>query len=392
MRPLAIVFGLNYTARLGMIRAAGMAGCDVVVISTAKKESVAKMIDAKSKYVVEYHVCPNLDDEKLLILIEKYRTSSRDVFLLPTDDYPASVIDKHINELKSDFFLPHINFTPGEVVRIMDKKRQKDLAEKSGFDVAKSWTLVNENGRYKIPEGVEYPCFAKPQASYAAFMKSLMRRSNSESELKEVLDEFVSHGYTLPILVEQFIEIDHEYVVDGVSLSGKSIHPLMIEKGLIYKGVTATGRIINTRSLNEVNERLSTFFKLLGFTGVYDLELFESKGKIYFNELNARIGACGYAFIKSGMNYPQMLMAYLKDGEEPSNFVFESDGRTFASEKACLQLYNAHSISIIDYIKNLRSVDFRFLKDWSDIKPYWNYLSSLYLPLLVRRLLKKIRI
>ena len=36
-RPLAIVTGKNYASRLGMVRAAGMAGCDVVVVQTQLK-------------------------------------------------------------------------------------------------------------------------------------------------------------------------------------------------------------------------------------------------------------------------------------------------------------------------------------------------------------------
>ena len=32
--PLAIVIGRNFTSRIGMIRAAGEAGCEVVVIQT----------------------------------------------------------------------------------------------------------------------------------------------------------------------------------------------------------------------------------------------------------------------------------------------------------------------------------------------------------------------
>ena len=48
-----VVIGRNYTSRLGMIRAAGMAGHYVIVIKTNGRPG-SKDIDAYSKYTKEY--------------------------------------------------------------------------------------------------------------------------------------------------------------------------------------------------------------------------------------------------------------------------------------------------------------------------------------------------
>lgn len=372
--PLVIVLGLNYTARLGVVRALGSIGCDIIDVSTLKNSGSIDRIDMASRYVSKYHICGSNDEELLLSTIRRYRNKNRDVFLFPTDDYPASVIDKHLDELSKDFFVPNIAMKQGAIVKIMDKSKQKELAKQCGFDVAESWIIEKKDDSYIIPRDIIYPCFVKPLESYSSFMKGLMTKANDESELKNALNAYSNKGYDLPLLVEQFIEIDHEYVLDGVSMSGHSIHPVIIEKDLIYHGVTASGRLLKTTSLPDVGKKIKLFFETLQFTGLYDVELFESRGKIYFNELNVRIGACGYAFIKTVANYPQILMDYLKNGRITSITDDGYNSKTFASEKPCMQLLRTNTISLSTYYKTLNRSDFRFLKQKSDMKPYYKYL------------------
>ena len=53
MAERVVVIGRNYTSRLGMIRAAGMAGYDVTVIRTVNAAN-REAFDEKSKYVKAY--------------------------------------------------------------------------------------------------------------------------------------------------------------------------------------------------------------------------------------------------------------------------------------------------------------------------------------------------
>ncbi len=53
MTERVVVIGRNYTSRLGMIRAVGMAGYEVIVIKT-NGTSESKDIEAHSKYVKDY--------------------------------------------------------------------------------------------------------------------------------------------------------------------------------------------------------------------------------------------------------------------------------------------------------------------------------------------------
>ena len=126
--PLAIVIGRNFTSRIGMIRAAGEAGCEVVVIQTYSYKKRFHDPDYYSKYVSHYCLSQDYNQQQLLDIIKQYKSNNRIIILLPTDDFSLSVIDEHLEELENNFLCTNINHTQGEIVRKMNKDLQKELA------------------------------------------------------------------------------------------------------------------------------------------------------------------------------------------------------------------------------------------------------------------------
>ena len=106
LRPLAIVTGKNYASRLGMVRAAGMAGCDVVVVQTQLKWMTDTPIDTYSKYVVETKVAHQPDANLVVETIMGYRGKRQTIFILPTDDWTASIVDRNLDTLSPYFITP----------------------------------------------------------------------------------------------------------------------------------------------------------------------------------------------------------------------------------------------------------------------------------------------
>lgn len=366
-----VVLGRNYTSRLGMIRAAGVAGNDVYVVKTEKRTGYKKCkIDESSKYVKGYYCVPEPDSEGLIRLLNKLFSNRKEtVVLLPTDDYTASAIDLYQEQLDSCFVYPHINHTVGEVVKYMDKGRQKELAIQAGLAVPACWTAVFENDRYIIPENIIYPCFTKPKVSFQG-SKFFMKRCNSREELQSLLNE-ITNKSRCPILIEQFIEIEKEYDIPGFSDGKKVVIPGVIEKGFIHLGVTATGTMRSRSTIEDIAKKLEEFVRMIGFVGLIDIELYESNGEVYFNELNLRLGASGYAATKTFGNLPELLINCLKGQElnlEKINNSFEP--KTFASEKVCSQLLNANVLSWSQFWDLLRNVDFGFIKSQDDVVPY----------------------
>ena len=388
-KPLAIVIGRNYTTRLTLARSAGMIGCDVVLIQTDSHKNSTLKIDGSSRFVVNCHFCPEPHQEQLIETILSYSNVGRTVLLVPADDYAAFVLDSHLDLLWESFLLPHVNKQQGGLLKIMDKSYQKSLASSVGFHVAKGWVATYSSNGYVIPDGITFPCFTKPIESYDGALKTYLKKCSSEKELKELL-EIISQSYNLPILIEEFVNIDREYGVQGVSLEKKSICPSVLFKDSCLRGLTATGRIFPISKIPGLQRKIQDFMEETCFSGIFDIDLFESDGHIYFNELNVRLGANGFALTYGVSNVPGIFMEYQLgrnngDYNGPKDFFSMS----FASEKVLREMYYDRVISFKDYKRIRKEADILSLKYQDDNQPYqefvkfdvvlpfWSYLRSL---------------
>lgn len=363
-----IVIGRNYTSRLGMIRALGRAGHNVYVIQTNGTQD----IDSQSRFIKGYYRAeePNRD---LLIstIINIQEEFNEKTILIPVDDYAASVIDENVEVLKDKFYFPNINMESGAIKRLMDKELQKDLAIKAGFNVAKGCVIIIKEGNYTIPENIEYPCFPKPQISITG-NKTCMKCCKNKEELKDTIDLLIKRFPNCSLLVEQFIQIEHEYATLGFSNGKEVILPGMIEmleSSRAHKGVTMRGKIMPPENYSVFLEKVKEFILKNNFVGLFDIDSYESHGIIYFNELNCRFGASGYSVTNSGINLPSMLVNYFLG--LPINFQ-QKLSRTlfFVNEKYVRDDVAKGFISYFDMDKYIYSADFGFIKDDGDMEPY----------------------
>ena len=368
MSAKVVVLGRNYSSRLGMIRAAGMAGRDVIVIKTEHGTGYKKeKIDESSKYVHSYYCAPEpKEDELLEVLLEKCKeSSSGKTILLPTDDYTASFIDKNQSSLAPYFLYPNIDNKEGAVIRAMDKNLQKKLAGKAGLAVAEGWTATFNGEEFDVPDGVIFPCFVKPAVSFKGskfYMNKCDSLSELESHLKKVAKDMKKKSSSTDMLIEQFIRIDNEYDLPGFTNGNDVFLPFLIKKGVIHMGVTGTGTLIPSEKEADTINKLQNMIRDIGFTGLIDIELYESDGRMYFNELNLRFGATGYAATGSGINMPEMLINQLEKGNPGSlDYNHDFEGKTFVSEKVCYQEYRDDAISWKEFQKTIKNADFRFI-------------------------------
>lgn len=393
-KPLAIVMGRNYTTRLTMVRAAGLAGCDVVLIQTDKKKSHVQKIDRRCKFVIECHFCPEPEKQLLIDTIMQYGKGERRPVLIPADDYVAATIDEHLDKLSQHFYMPHVNHTQGDVLKVMDKDYQKSVAKNIGMPVADGWICHFNGQSYDIPTEIKYPCYAKPLESYSGALKHLQKRCNDKKELEALLRK-TAKSYRLPYLVEEFIKIDKEYGVQGVAFDDKVILPGVVFKDSSRNGLTATGYIHPITDIPGLREQLSEFLKKILFTGIFDIDLFESNGKFYFNEFNPRLGANGFALTYGVSNVPGLFVRHMlgqKDVsyEGPTKF----KALSFASEKVIRDMYFDKTISLKKYKELLNDADILSLKYDGDEGPYHQFAKlDKILPLwrLLRNIKKAIK-
>ena len=238
-----------------------------------------------------------------------------------------------------------------------------------GLNVAEGWIAIFEDGEYHIPQGITYPCFTKPNESYKRPLKHLMKKCCNEQELISHLNEIskVSHD---TILIEQYIKIEKEYGILGVSIEEKVVIPAIILKTSNYHGVTATGVISPIDSKKDLREKLCQFIEKLNLTGLFDIDMYESNGILYFNELNLRFGAGGFAVVKAAINLPQLFIEHFRGIDIKTNIAPVFAKQTFASDKVCFEKFKAFHWSLSEYKKNINSVDFTFLNQEFDKGPY----------------------
>ena len=371
-----IVIGQNYSTSLGIIKAVGEFGfsCGVVKTTTGKKVLSPEL---KSKYVKKYVFARKYNEGEILNRLLEFSSSKKKV-LLPSDDYSSSFLDRHYNELSVSFYLPNAQRTEGCMQKYFDKSLQKEIAHQFGLSVPQTWT-INTREKIETLHDVVFPCITKPQESIGS-PKSFIRKCQTKEELMTVLNEIL-RGSTPDILIEQFVEIENEYTVSGVAYGGKVIIPAFMKKTRtgsgIHKGVTISGVVKRALDYQGTVEKLKGLVREMNIEGIFDIELFESKGRFFFNEINLRYGAAGYAVTKSGYNIPACFVNCClgQQSDLSDNYIIEE--KSFVSDKAALDSYSAGNLEWSELWRLLRDSDIRFLgKD--DFGPYLLYTWSLY--------------
>lgn len=374
-----IVMGGNYISLLGMARAVGMAGHEVTMLRVSRAPSklvynrllMEPSIEKYSRYVKNYQWIKPEEDSLLRAILTLGQEEEKAV-LIPTDDFTAAVVDRHQRELETQFLYPHVHHTPGAVIELMDKWRQKLLARQCGMHTADGWPAEKREGRYRIPEGVRYPCIVKPQVSYAG-EKSFIRKCETQSALEHALAEIAQRS-DCALLIEEFVTIEREYAVVGFCDETSVFVPFlfeMLEDGSgTHKGVTLRGRVLPLPQDGELARQLGRCLHEAGFTGLFDVDLYERNGAVYFNELNVRFGASGYAATALGVNLPRLFLLSLT-GDEGLDAQLRQDRllaqqiseeRSFVSEKVALEEYAGGHITRAKFNALLNDADLYFLK------------------------------
>jgi len=393
--PRVVVAGRNYCSNLCMARAIGRAGYEVEILRLFKKRPRIKelmkqlMPDAYSKYVKAYHVCIlSGKEERVVRRLKNLADPNRKMLLVPVDDLVANIIDDYLDELSEFYLISNVDGCPGAINRMMSKGVQKELALKAGLPVVNSCVIKSENGEFEIPSSVTYPCFMKPNISKNG-LKSTMQKCENEEELIAALTE-LAQKKDIEILVEDYVEIEREYSILGLSTKDGVIGPGFFgaEKGghKERRGVALTGKVRPCEEHEELINKILEFIGTLNFEGLFDVDLLETKdGKMYFIELNLRFGGSGYAITQSGVNLPGMFADYMVLGKPIDlNCKIERTGSTFVSEKIMIEEYLNGFLTMDEMKHIMKESDIHFIKDESDKKPYRHFRKFYLVALLLR--------
>ncbi len=379
--PRILIVGRNYSSNLFLARAIGKAGYEAEVLRVFPKSSKFYRLlapDAYSRYVKNYQVVIlNRRTGRLVRKLCYMADPLRRMLLIPTDDLTAGIIDANYDFLSKFYHMPNINDTEGAIVRLMSKDRQKKLAEAAGLSVAKGFVIHARKGQYIIPETIRYPCFVKPNISKNS-AKIHMRRCDNPSELSSALADF-SCGKTVEILLEEHLEIRHEYSLLGLSTKDGVLAPGFFVTELgghgERRGVAMTGVMLPVETAPELIEKLKRFVAMLDYEGLFDIDLIETQdGHIYFTEINFRYGASGEAITQAGLNLPGMFADYkLRGTPVDTGLHLAHTGQHFLSENIMIDEYIHGFLSYSERKMLERQADIHFLMNKQDPKPYRHF-------------------
>ena len=363
----AVIIGKNYSTTLGLVEAIGRAGYCCGVVKPVKEIPRFATPEQKSQYVVRCEYAVMNDEEDILEKALSFRQKSRKIALIPSDDFSASLLDRKLDSLSESFYVPNVREKAGELTALMDKYTQKQLALSSGVDAAACFSVEVSDGKVTIPEGIIYPCFTKPQASIG-LSKSYIRKCDDREALIRHLT-MIGRQQPCTILVEEAIDVENEYTVPGVCVGSKAVIPALLKKHKIgsgkHKGVTIRGEVQSSARYQTLTEQLCRFIESLGLTGIFDIELLESKGRFYLNEINLRYSAAGYAVTAAGVNLPGLYLDYLF-GKKITPEQLKRDGMIFVSEKAELEDFEAGYSTFRNYLRSVKNADIRFMTGIND--------------------------
>lgn len=380
MKQKIVIIGHGYTSRLGIIRSLASLDCEITVIAIVFRSKMGRLvrfqlgnpIDCYSKYVKSVFTCRGGDEKGLVdLLLNRCSDPRQKVIIIPDSDYSAAVVDKYHKELGERFLYPCIPGHPGEVEHWMDKTVQKSLALEVGLNVAGGHVISARNRSYVIPEGIEYPCFTKPLATIKGG-KSFLRKCNGEKDLKSVMDRFCV-SFDGDILAEDYKTIEKEYAVVGFSDGKSVIMPGIIEfieNSKSHFGIAREGKILPVAGFEGIVDQFKRFILRIGFYGLFDIDFYQSGGKLYFGELNLRFGGSGYSYTAMGANLPLMFVrSLLGEGLDGMNMEVKEEA-TYVNERMCMDDYLKGFIDEKEFREIISKRDIRFIDDESDPVPY----------------------
>lgn len=378
----AVVIGVTYSTRLNLARTLSRAGFDVTLIYFSplapEENDPNPPFDTYSNCVSRcFHVRKH-ENDLIPLLLDKCADPEAKVLLLPACDYSIAIVDANQDVLTGLFLFPHVNHKSGELTELMDKTVQKSLAREVGLNIAEATEISVDGGKYEIPDEIKYPCFPKPASSFKGGKGGLVKCDDRKA-LAAAIDDIVSKGGTdLIVLVEEYINIEQEYALVGFSDGDNVIIPALLELLVVskaYNGIALKGRVFPTDGYEDLLEQFKGFVRRTGFVGVFDIDFYQSGGKLYFGEMNLRFGGSGDAVTKMGVDLPAMYARFMTEGVTSDLYEFKpvTSSSVYVNDKICFDDLRLRAVTFWQDNRFFREAEIRFMPDNKDPEPYRRY-------------------
>ena len=194
----------------------------------------------------------------------------------------------------------------------------------------------------------------------------------SEKELIEAYEKIKGER----ILLQEFIERNGEFNIDGVSVNhGKSVFLSMVTEyiNLIPGRFSKYMRVKNADDI-ELNGKLKKIIGKIGYEGIFDGEFMIGKdGEIYFLEVNFRPNAFNFASTCAGMNDPYIWAKGMLEGiiDEKKNYKrIPKNFRAMVENNDFKDRVLTGDISIFKWIFEFANSNCHYYYNLKDMRPF----------------------
>lgn len=366
MREYIVLCNHDHYNHLGIVRTLGEAGIRPIVIAVHNDPPMATI----SKYTKKKHIVSSPEEAVKLILSEYAKSTAEKSFILTGDDVSVMALDSHYDELKDYFYFYNAGET-GRIKHYMSKDLMCELAEKHGFNVAKTWKVKTG----EIPEDIEYPIITKAMNSYGAEWKGIVSICHNEKELRRAFAKIKSEY----ILLQKYIQKIDEQSYEGISIhKGKDIFFIMQNNEVYHlPGNYAPFWISKNVDDKYFTERASKMIEEIGFEGIFEFEFMVGEdGKLYFLEVNLRNTVNGYATNVAGMSNILLWCDAMQNGRIPEN-CYKKIREGFTAIAECFD-YDARVkkgiISKKEWLKQYKKADAKLYRGRNDFIPFLSFM------------------
>lgn len=361
-----IIIGEEHYTSLGAVRSLGEYGIKPDVFLLKNKIRLT----SKSKYIKNLTFI-NKYEEVIALLLKKYNDCDRKPIIIPCDDKIVEVIDLNFNKLKNKFIVENAELN-GRISYFLKKEIQNKLAEKSGFNVAKTWNVEIDN----ISEDIIYPVITKTYVSYEGWKQDYYicnNKNDLELALKKVKGK---------VFIQQYIKKKNELCLDGISFKkGKQVFiSIASQYTYILPDYYSMEMIVNNFSNEKLQKSFNKIFSEIRYEGIFSSEfIIDENDKLWFLEINFRNSTWSYASTCNEMNL-LLLWAYgMIYGKLPLNHIIPIKENYYALAEVpdFEQRVRKHKmISIKEWLKCVHRADCLYFYNKKDIKPFlsiWCY-------------------
>lgn len=362
----AVVIGDWHFNSLGLIRSLGEEGIPVIYINLSEGG-----YGESSRYTFKTYHSGEEEQEIVDALMTVIEENKGKPVIFTACDAAAFALDNHYEELKDKCFLPGLK---GKASEYMNKENMCKAAKEAGFIVPETDTFFLDDNFKENIKDFGFPCILKPVLSVEG-KKSDIQICHDEYDLDRAYDLFCeSEENYSRILVQQFIDGQKKQMMEygGCKVAGKQVQVFgQLEKLREYptnKGSTSYAVVKKEITHFEKNV-LDKMLEVVGYEGLFDLEILLVDGVPYFIEINFRNGAIAYAFTKAGFNIPFVWYNGILGKDVGDCKIKET---VLMCERDDLNHVMDKNISIMKWLSDVRKTDVFMIYNKRDSQPFIN--------------------